>query len=219
MGKQWVREQVRKDLVQDSLDKGVRWVEINRSRAGAIAAGVAAAALIAVFVIARVRANKNEAWDRLSIAEAMAYTGRVDGSLEQLKKLSDEQPGTPAAAYGQLFAGDVLYTKGQYKEALALYTEVLERGAPAPLMPIALNDVAISQEAVGEFAQAQQTAQRFLDSHPDHFLAPQVHAVLARAQAAQGQLDAAKATYQKIALQYPETSWAAWASARLSPAK
>ena len=64
-------------------------------------------------------------------------------------------------------------------------------------------------------SKAAQTAQRFLDAYGDHFLAPQVHSCLARSLESAGQAAQAKAAFQKIALQYADTSWAAWAQARL----
>lgn len=219
MGKQWVREQVRRDPVQDSVDKGVRWVDDNRQFAlGAAGAGVCLL-LLAVLLISHARSTRIKAWDRLGLAEAMAYAGQPDASLQQLKQLTEEQPGSAAAGFGRVFAADISYSRGQYKDALDGYNAVLERGKPAGLQPIALNDVAISQEAAGQFEQAQQAAQRFLELYPDHFLAPQVHACLARSLAALGQLDKAKTTYQKIALQYEGTPWAAWANARLQSSK
>ncbi len=218
MGKHWVREQVRKDVVQESVDKGVRWVDHNRSQALAWTGGVAAAALVAVIAFTHVRSSHDGAWTRFSVAQGMAYSGQPDKALAEIKALQDEQGNTDAAGFGRILAGDIDYTRGSYKEALDQYAAVLERGKPASLQPIALSDTAISQEASGQFQQAAQTAQHFLDQYPDHFLAPQVHGCLARAQVAMGQLDAAKTTWQKISLQYPDTSWAAWAQARLQAA-
>ena len=60
-----------------------------------------------------------------------------------------------------------------------------------------------------------KTDERFLGAYAEHFLAPQVHVSLARCETTLGQRDTAKATLQKIALQYPESSWATWAQERL----
>jgi len=61
----------------------------------------------------------------------------------------------------------------------------------------------------------------FLTKHPEHFVAPEVHASLARTQELSGAKDLAKATYEKIVLLYPDTTWAMQAKARLQtvPAK
>jgi TolA-binding protein len=80
---------------------------------------------------------------------------------------------------------------------------------------VALCDLALAQEAAGKPQESAQTAQHFLDTYPDHYLAPQAHACLARSLAASGQAEQAKTALQKISLQYPGTSWADWAAAKL----
>jgi tetratricopeptide (TPR) repeat protein len=220
MGKHWVRQQVRhKDLVQESVEKSVNWVDGNRSFAAAAAAGAAVLALVLGLIVSHVRGAATQSWDRLAVAQGMAYGGHPDEAMAQIKQLVEERPSSDAAAFGRLFAGDVAFSRGQYKEALEQYNSVLEKGTPAALQPIALSDLAITQEADGQLQPAQQTAQKFLDQYPDHFLAPQVHATLARALASLGQTEQAKTAYQKIALQYEGTTWAAWAALRLQPAK
>ena len=216
MAKQWVRQhQVQRDEVQDFLDNGVEWVLRNRQTAAAVAGSVAAVILIASVVVYRTRASRNETWERLGMAESLAYSGRGDAAMDQLKQLSSEQPASDAAAYGAVFTGDLQFQKGQYKEAGDNYLKVVERATPKPLHPVALTDLAFAQEAAGQPKEAAQTAQRFLETYPDHFLAPQAHALLARALLATGQNEPAKAALQKIVLQYPDTTWAAWAQSRL----
>ncbi|HAU90008.1 MAG TPA: hypothetical protein DCW72_07245, partial [Elusimicrobia bacterium] len=66
---------------------------------------------------------------------------------------------------------------------------------------------------------AQVQYSDFLAKYPDHFVAPEAHASLARLQEMTGAADLAKATYEKIALLYPETTWAMMARAKATPAK
>jgi TolA-binding protein len=95
--------------------------------------------------------------------------------------------------------------------------------APDSLRAYALADKVSTLEAAGKSADCAAAAQSFLDANGDHLLAAQVHVSLARCQSALGQADAAKGTLQRISLQYPNTPWSAWASARLqipaTPAK
>ena len=137
--------------------------------------------------------------------------------LKKVDELNASYPSAVASGYGLLFAGDLLYHKDQFEPSVKYYQQLLDRGQPQALQPFALSGVVSAQEAAGQCAQAAQTAERFLGTFPDHFLAPQVHASLARCQAALGQADTAKATLQKIVLQYPDTSWAAWAQEKLKP--
>ena len=68
---------------------------------------------------------------------------------------------------------------------------------------------------MGDFKAAAESDQKFLDSYQDHFLAPQVHASLARCLAALGDAAKAKAAYERIVFLYPETYWAQWAREKL----
>jgi TolA-binding protein len=215
MSKQWARQQVRHDEVQDAVDRGLSWIKDNRQKAAAIAGGAALVLVVAGIFVYQIRANRASAWERLSVAQTYAYTGKPDNALEHLKQLTDEQPGSAAAAFATVFAGDLMFQRGKYKEAAAEYAKAAERAKPQSLQPVALSDLTIAHESAGDYPLAAATAQRFLDAHPDHFLAPQVHASLARSLQASGQADLAKSALQKIQLQYPDTSWAAWAQNRL----
>lgn len=215
MGKHWARQQVKRNEIQDFIDKALIWINANRRIAGAAAGAVLLVLAIVSLAFYRSRTIQTTAWDRLSLAQNFAYGGRLDDAVRQINDMAVDYARTQAYGFGLLFAGDMLYPRGQYKEAVENYSKIIETGEPKVLLPFALNDTAIAQEAAGQFQQAVATAQRFLESYPDHFLAPQVNVCLARSLQALGQKEQAKATYQKITIQYPDTSWAAWAQSSL----
>lgn len=217
MGKHWARQQVRRNEVADVLEKGIEWTSVNRRAAGSAAVAIVAILLVGGLFLYSSRTRQNAAWDRLAVSESAAYAGNPDAALKQLQELAAEFPGAKASSYGQLFAGDVQFQRAKYTETIEAYNKVLERGEPKAVLPLALGGLGVALEAAGQHRQAVEKHESFLQTYPDHFLAPQVHASLARCQAALGQNDQARATLQKISLQYPDTSWAAWAQARLSP--
>ncbi len=217
MGKHWARQQVKQDELQDTLAKGVKWALANRQTAGIGAVASIALLLFGGLALHRWQTNKDEAWDRLGMAQALAFSGNPPAALQQVDALVQAQPGATASGFGLLLAGDMLYQEGKYQDAAARYSELLQNGSPKQLLSYALSDLTITQEALGQLDASAASARRFLDTYPDNFLAPQVHACLARVLMAQGKTDEAKATLQKIALQYPETSFAAWAQAQLAP--
>lgn len=214
MAKQWVKQQVRRNELQDVVDSGLKWTLQNKQTAMTALGALAATILAAGGLFYRNKSIQAAAWDKLAIAEGYAYTGRVDMSMQQLKELGNEYSGSKAGSLGSLLAGDILYRQGSYKEASEIYSKLMERGDPK-IQPLALADLAMAQEASGQFAQATASAQRFLDAYSDHFMAPQVHACLGRSFQAAGQGDQAKQAFQKMVLQYPDTPWAAWAQTRL----
>lgn len=219
MGKQWVREQIRHDEVQEAAFKGAHWLSKNRTNAGIVAGAVAALLLGSGLFLYSRNARENAAWEKLALAQAQFYSGNAEAAAKQASEAGAEFAGTSAAAYSLLFAGDVHYIRSAFQQSAAEYAKVLAQGKPEPALPLAQGGTALALEADLKFQQAAAAADAYLQAYPDHFLAPQVHAVLARCQMALGQAEAARASLQKIALQYPETSWAAWAKTKLSPAK
>jgi predicted negative regulator of RcsB-dependent stress response len=118
----------------------------------------------------------------------------------------------------RILDGDMHFPRGEYDQALSSYDKAAQE-SPEALKPFALSDKILTLEAAGKADQCVSAAQSFLDTTPDHLLAPLVHACLARCQLAEGQADAAKATLQKITIQYPNTPWDEWAKGRLASAK
>ncbi len=214
MGKQWVRQQVRRNEVQDAIDSTILWLSKNRQTAAASTGGAVLILIIFGIILYRSQSLKAEAWSRLTVAQTYAYMGRSDQSLEQLQKLSQDYGNTDASGYASLFAGDVLYRLGNYPKALEAYARVLELG-PESIQPMALVNTAVAHEAAGQYDQAVANGRSFLDAHSDHFLAPQAHSSLARSLALMGRKEEARVALQKMTLQYPDTPWANWAKDRL----
>ena len=213
--KHWAtKSEAAKDEVKDFVEEAVDWLITRRREAGMTAAGVAAAALLAgVFLYGR-HTRINAAWDKLSQAELFAYSGRVPEAQTLLTEVA-EKGGAPAAStLAYMLQGDLYYPKGEFDPALAAYDKAAQTATDS-LRPYALADKVMTLQAAGKSAECAAAAQSFLDATPDHLLAAQVHVSLARCQLAQGQAEAAKATMQRISLQYPNTPWAEWASARL----
>ena len=215
MGKQWMRQEIKKNEIANYLGKATEWAMQNRQRTLGIGGGILAALLLVVFVVHQLFKNRETAWEKLAFAQSFAYQGQPDKAMEQIKVLEDQFSQTPASGFGTLFAGDLLYRQGRFKEAAEVYQRLLDRQTPKPALPIAMSDVGISQEAAGDCKSAADTDQRFLDTYPDHFLAPQVHASLARCLDVLGMKDKAKAAYERMALLYPDSYWAQWAQSKL----
>ncbi|MBI4422478.1 MAG: UPF0182 family protein, partial [Elusimicrobia bacterium] len=190
------------------------WRATLQSQAMAMTAGAAAVtALLAGGTWAKLSRNRTEAWEKLAIAQSYAYQGASREAQEQLKPVL-EASGKPAA-YAQLFAGDLDFKLGRYKEASEAYQKVIERQGPKAVVPIAMADLGLALEASGDCKSSVEANQRFLDAHQDHFMAPQAHASLARCFAALGDAAQAKSTLDRIALLFPDSYWAQWAKERL----
>ena len=214
MSKQWAKEQVKRNELQDAVERAAEWTAENRQTAGLIACGALVAVLVVLGLIYSVSSRRDAAWERYGMAIAQAYAGRPEQALEQVKSLAADAPSSPATAHALLLAGDIQFSRAKYAEAISAFEAALSDG-PRALHPYALSNLALTHESAKQNERAIETARRFLDTYPDHFLAPQVHAALARSLQAAGQSEQARAALQKIAIQYGDSSWAAWAQSKI----
>lgn len=218
--KHWAsRQPAKQDEVRDFFAAGLDQALAHRKEVGLAAGGVAALLILIGFFVYSRRANANEAWDKLSMAEAYSYYGRPKEAADALAEVAEQGASPAAAGLAAMIQGEFHQAKGETDAAMAAYARAAEV-APETLKPFVLADKISALETAGKAAECAAAAQSFLDANADHFLGPQVQEIMARCQLASGQAEAARATWQKITLQYPETPWAQRASARLqSPTK
>ncbi|TBR23124.1 tetratricopeptide repeat protein [bacterium] len=214
MNQEITKQDIKRNEVADVLEGGFRWVKLHPQQALWSGLGAAAVVLVAVAFVFRRHQAREDAWSSLAAATAYAYSGQTDAALGQVKAVAEAHGGTAAAGYARLLAGDVLFQQGKFKEAGQSYQELLAQPGDAAAAPMALSGLALAQEGAGDCPAAAASAQKFLDAHQDHYLAPQTHAVLARCLAAQGKTEDAKAAFQRIEILYPGTYWESWAKAR-----
>ncbi|PIR15485.1 MAG: hypothetical protein COV48_14105 [Elusimicrobia bacterium CG11_big_fil_rev_8_21_14_0_20_64_6] len=218
--KHWASKQASKqdevrDFVSQVLDLAVK----RRKEVGMALGALALLGALIGFAVYSHKANETEAWDKLSMAEAYSYYGRPKEAADTLAEVASQSASPAAAALAGMMQGEFKQTKGENDAALAAFTHASEV-APQALKPFATAEKVSALEAAGKYPECIAAAQSFLDANEAHFLGPQVHEAMARCQTAAGQAEPARATWQKISLQYADTPWGARASARLqSPAK
>ncbi len=215
--KHWATKQASKqDEVRDFVGKGLDLAVKHRNEVGMGLGALAVIGLLIGFFVYSRNANENAAWDKLSMAEAYSYYGRPKEAADALAELAAQNASPAAAGLAGMMQGELKQAKGEHDAALASFTHAAEV-APQTLKPFAAAEKISALEAAGKPAECVAAAQTFLDANADHFLGPQVQEAMARCQSAAGQGDAARATWQKISLQYPDTPWALRANARLQP--
>lgn len=216
MSKQWVRQEIKRNELAERLETVAGKVQANQQLTLAIAGGTLAVAIVGGLAWAHISKNRTEAWEKLAIAHTYDYQGQLKPALEQLQAVIDG-PAKPGG-YAMLFAGDLRFKAGEYKEAADAYQRLIDRQGPPQLLPIAMASQGLALEAAGDCKASIEANQRYVESYQDHFMAPQAHGSLARCQLALAQGPQAKATLDRIALLYPDTYWAQWAKEKLNPA-
>ncbi len=215
--KHWASRQTSKqDEVRDFFGQILDQAVKRRKEVGLVLGGVAVLGVLIGFYAYSRAANENEAWDKLSMAEAYSYYGKPKEASDTLAEVAAQTASPAAAGLASQIQGELKQSKGEHDAALASFNRAAEV-SPEALKPFALAEKISALEVAGKPADCVVAAQSFLDANADHFLAPQVSEVMARCQVAAGQPDAARATWQKITLQYQDTPWAARANARLQP--
>jgi tetratricopeptide (TPR) repeat protein len=215
--KHWASKSTAKqDEVRDFFSKGLDFALKRRKEVGIVVGAAAVLGVLIGFYAYSRTANENEAWDKLSMAEAYSYYGRPKEAADALAEVAAQNASPAAAGLADLMQGELKQAKGEHDAALASFA-LAAQAAPEPLKPFALAEKITALETAGKPAECVAAAQSFLDANADHFLGPQVYETMARCQVEAGQADAARATWQKISLQYPDTPWAARANARLQP--
>ena len=215
--KHWAsRQPAKTDEVRDLFARGLDFA-LTRKREVAMGAGAVTilGVVIGLFVYSRT-ARENEAWDKLSMAEAYSYYGRAQEAATSLAEVASSNASPAAAGLAGLMESDLKQAKGEHDAALASISRAAD-ASPEPLKPFTGAAKVSALERAGKSAECIAAAQSFLEVNADHFLGPQVQETMSRCQLAAGQTDAARATWQKISLQYPDTPWAARANARLQP--
>lgn len=182
---------------------------IKEKREAVIAAAVvlvAAVVLGAWFYLHYSRIN-DTAWKQLFIAQQTGFSGAYAEAEKKLDEVAAGFARSDAAPYAVMSKGDILFRQGKYKEALEEYGKMTE--GPAYIRPFALYNTGKTREAMALTAEAAADYRDFLAKYSDHMLAPEVHFSLAAVQEKLGDDAGAKATYEKIAILYPETTWSA----------
>ncbi len=196
------------------MDSTINWIKNNRETFIGSVVILLAVAVFSVYFLVHYRGLRDTAWKTLFIAQQQAGGGNFPQAIQQLEAIESSYGSTSAAPYATLFKGDMLYAQGKFKEAAAEYSKLMNS---KELAPFAIYNAGKCKESEGDLAGAQVQYSDFLLKYPEHFVAPEVHASLARTQELSGNADLAKTTYEKIVLLYPETSWAMQAKAKLTP--
>ncbi len=214
--KHWASKTPKQDEVKDFVARVLDLALKHRNAVLMAAGAIAVLATLIGFAAYSRSQRENEAWDKLSMAEAYTHYGRQKEAADALAELTAQNASPAAASIAGMLEGDLKRAKGEHDAALAALTRAAE-AAPAPLKPFVLAEKVTALEAAGKLAECVAAAQSFLDANAEHFLGPLVQETMARCQASSGQANAARATWQKISLQYPDTPWAARATTQLQP--
>jgi predicted negative regulator of RcsB-dependent stress response len=196
------------------------WFETNRKQVTWAAVIIAAAGLIAWFVIWQhdeKQVAASEALTDVSVGQMASPGARpsADGYL----RVAAKYPGSGAAARALLMAGGSYFVDGKYSEALAQFEKFRREYRENPLLGEALLGIASCQEAEGKNTDAMATYKDVAEHHRNEPVAPQAQFALARLNEAQNHIEEARRGYEEVAHNDPYGSLGSEAGMRLEELK
>lgn len=211
----WVNEGSQ-TVKKNSVEVFLQWVKENRQTAIGIAAIAAVMIVLAVVFSINYAKNSETAQKQLFIAQQVAYGGRTDAGLKQLTDVENNFTSRPEADFAIYTKGDIFFNQGKFKEAASEYEKILKRKTNADLLPYAAYSIAKCYQGLEDYDSAIIKLKDFITAWPDHFLCGQAYSSLAYVYQKKGDLSAARETYEKITVLFPDTGWAQEAKLKLS---
>ncbi len=179
---------------------------------GVIIAIVVAAAAYAGYGAYQNKKHQKQ-WGDMFLAELNFLTDK-ENSTAALEQYAQQNKNNEAGAYAALMLGNANYQIGDYPKAEMYFKQAVASKFKdiSAMAEVSLITALIAQN-LNEQAIAQ--ADSFIAKNPNHFALAQVSHSKALAQELSGKKEDAKASYNKLAQDYPNTYYAAFAQLRL----
>ena len=119
-------------------------------------------------------------------------------NADELRKVTTEWTGTPAAATAQYRLADELRKENKLDEAAKEYTAFAKNNPAHPLLVSSIAALGLTLETAGKTPEALATYQRIQSSYPKSGHLPLALISIARIQAAEGKIDEATKTLDTL---------------------
>jgi len=154
------------------------------------------------------------------VALADKTTAEAKASAETLVSGLQALASKGGSKYPELKAGYLLamvnYTNGDYAKALEGFLQVATNGKDSYFGPLSLTNAAVASEQLGDRAKALEYYQRVYDTYgKDTSEAPKALFNVARLQEANNNVALAKAVFQQLSDEFPNSEYAKLAKSRL----
>lgn len=181
------------------------------NRYGRIALGVIGAAVVvggvAYYTIQQNRTQDNAASRKLAEADYLFWQGDYDRAKSTAQEVGKTWGGTPSGIDSHRIAGDAMYWRGDFKDAVTEYRAYLShRGSGIAAMAVK-RSLAYALDSDKKFAEAASTYDQVVGSF-DHETSAEMLAASARCLLAASDKAGAIKRYQRIVAEFGETSYA-----------
>ncbi|MCC6355752.1 MAG: tetratricopeptide repeat protein [Verrucomicrobiae bacterium] len=128
-------------------------------------------------------------------------------ATEDLAKVAEQYPGTPAAAEALLRQGDIAAQAGQWDASVGAYRKFLDLFQKHPLAANALMGLGGAHEAMGRYPEAEDAYRRVFEEHRESHRAAEARLALGELLKAQGRDREAREAFDTLMSVYPQSVW------------
>ncbi|MFC1682900.1 tol-pal system YbgF family protein [Candidatus Zixiibacteriota bacterium] len=177
---------------------------------------VIVAIVIAVAMSSRGR-SKEDAGRMLGEATILYQQGNFDGAIERCQALIDQHGGSKHAANGVVYLADSHLKLQHYEDAINAFQLYLDKYDDDDfLVASSLTGIATCHEQLDQFSQAGDFYLKAAEDVPGFYGAPEAIMNSGRCYATAGEIEKARASYQKLIADYGESRYMNLAKMALS---
>ena len=190
----------------DLLDRAQKlWDDYGRIILG-VAVGIVVVGIAAYYVISGGRTRENAASEKLAEANSLFWRADYDRSRQVAQDVAKNFPGTPSGTDAFRISGDDAYWRGKWKDAMADYNAYLAKNHSGLIADGVRRSLAYAEESAGQIADASALYDKLVGVF-DRNSSGEMLFASARCQLALGHKDEAKARYQRIIDEFPDSGF------------
>lgn len=171
--------------------------------------------LVACFCISYQHKRTENSWAAYYRAQMTLASGDMTTGLQQFDALAKDFPNTPAANYGQLLKGDILYSRENYAQAVDVYRPLLN-AKQEMVRTVASLSLAAALQATNDYQGSADVASDFIAHNSKSFALPQAYLTLAMSQELAGKKQEALDAYKYLLDNYTQTYFGAVAKDKIA---
>lgn len=202
--------------MEEKILKFLKYLQENRNKVlGGIAVILVITLLTTYFFVQYFKTQK-KMWEQLSVAQIMMFNNQFSNALNILDNLIQKFGTNKKISEVYLLKAIILHTQRQIQQADDVLQLALQKNRNEYLTPVILYNLAIVNEDLANYLDAQNYYKKLLDKFPEHFFIPKVYEALGRIAELTGNTSEAKIYYEKLITLFPQTQWSEKAKFRLT---